>query len=115
MSSVLHLRLAVVTMVTASGLGVAVRGSIAHWIRGLEMWFPVVLVLWLMMLLVIIRRHLVHLSTLEVDIHSSFVVLGVVLESEFAAYLLDTGLDLLHMIGAVVTCKFEVRTLPTTQ
>lgn len=94
-------------MMTAGGLSIAIVWRIAHWVCSLVVRLAIILMLWLIMLLVIIRGHLVDLSALKVDVHATLVVLGVVLESQLATNLFDTGLDLLHMIGAVVTCILQ--------
>ena len=61
----------------------------------------VILMLWLLMLLVVIARSLMR-AALEIDIHPSFILFGVVLEIQFAADLFDAGLDLLDMVCTVV-------------
>jgi hypothetical protein len=54
---------------------------------------------------VVVIRHLRRsvASGLQFDVHATFVVLGVVLQSKFAADLLDARLDLLHMVDGVVS------------
>lgn len=46
------------------------------------------------------RRH--GLAALQVDVDAARVLLGAVLEPQLAAHLLDAGLELLHVVHAVV-------------
>lgn len=66
----------------------------------------IVLMLWLVMLLVVIIRHLRRclsaLSGLEIDVHPAFVVLGAALQSKFLTDFLHFRLDLLNVIGTVI-------------
>ena len=49
------------------------------------------------------RRHLMHITTLQIHKDSTLVLLSAILQSQFAAHLLDPRLDLLDMIPAVVS------------
>jgi hypothetical protein len=49
------------------------------------------------------RRHLMHGATLQIDIDPALVLLGLVLEPQFAADLLDAGFDFLDMVARVIT------------
>lgn len=52
----------------------------AHWVRGFVIRLSVILVLWLMLLLVVVGRHLRRrTSTLQVYVHTALVSLGIVL------------------------------------
>ena len=42
-------------------------------------------------------------SSLEINIHPSFVLFGSVLETQFLAYLLDSGFDFLDVVHGVVS------------
>lgn len=48
------------------------------------------------------RRHFIDATALEINKDSTFVLLGAVLQTQLAAYLLDARLDLLHVVSAVV-------------
>jgi hypothetical protein len=61
-----------------------------------------VLVRTLVTLLVTTMRRHDSLSTSQVDINSTSVFLGGILQPEFTADLLDARLDLLHVVGGVV-------------
>lgn len=49
------------------------------------------------------RRRRSDLATLQVDIDPSFVLLSSIVEAHLTAYLLNAGLDLLHMANTVVS------------
>lgn len=59
----------------------------------------------LVLLVVVVVRHLRRsvAGWLQFDVHATFVVLGVVLQSKFAADLFHTRLDLLYMVHRVVS------------
>lgn len=48
------------------------------------------------------RRHLVHGAALQIDIDPALILLGLVLEAEFAADLLDARFDFLDVVARVV-------------
>ena len=48
------------------------------------------------------RRHLMHITTLQIHKDPTLVLLGAILQSQFAAHLLDSRLDLLDMVPAVI-------------
>jgi len=49
------------------------------------------------------RRHLMHITTLQIHKDPTLVLLSAILQSQFAAHLLDSRLDLLDMIPAMVS------------
>ena len=100
LAAVLHLLL--LRLVTTRRLSIAVLWVVAHGVSSLVMRLAVVLMLGLMLLLVIVRRHILRMSSLQVDIHAPFIVLGAVLQTQFLTNLLDARLDLLDVIGAVI-------------
>ena len=53
------------------------------------------------------RRHLMHIPTLQVHKDPTLVLLSAVLQSQFAAHLLDSRLDLLDMVPAVVALAYN--------
>lgn len=65
------------------------------------MWLPVVLMLRLMLLVVVVW-HRVDSASLEIDVHSSGIRLGVVLQAKFLTDLLNSGLDLLNMTRRMI-------------
>lgn len=53
------------------------------------------------------RGHVVHCAALEVHIDAAFILFRLVLQSELTADLFDSGLDLLHVIAAVVSLAHD--------
>lgn len=49
------------------------------------------------------RRHLVHSAALQVDIHSTLVFLGRILQPHLATHLFYPRLDLLHVVSGVIS------------
>lgn len=100
----LHTRIPSIA-VSTSRLGVAVIRIATHRVRSLVMRLTVLLVLRLMVLLVVVRGHLRRTTSstrLEIDIHSPLVLLRIILQPHFLAYLLNLRLDLLNMSGTMV-------------
>jgi hypothetical protein len=81
------------------------RVSARHGVGSSMMRLAVLRMLRLVLLVVVELRHLRRsvASGLQFDVHATFVVLGVVLQSKFAADLLHARLDLLHMVDGVVS------------
>ena len=48
------------------------------------------------------RRHLMHISTLQIHKDPTFILLGPVLQPQLATHLLNTRFDLLHMVLAMI-------------
>ena len=97
---VLLLRL--VLHATTGSLSVVIVGIVARGISRLIVWLSVILMLWLMVLLIIVALLLMGATRPELHVHAAFVLLSVILKTQFAANLLHARLDLLNMIGAVV-------------
>lgn len=100
LTTIVHLLLA---RIASRSLRIAVVWCIAHWVRGLVVRLAVVAMLWLVVLLVVVTRHLLPMAASEVDEQPSFIVLRVVLQAQLAAYLLYARLDLLDVVWAVVS------------
>lgn len=81
------------------------RVSARHGVRSVVVRLAVLCVLRLVLVAVVVVRHLRRsiAARLQLDVHATFVVLRVVLQSKFAADLLDARLDLLHVAGGVVS------------
>lgn len=56
---------------------------------------------------IIVSRCLLDLSTREVDVHPALIVFGMILQPQFATHLLNARLDLLNVVGAVVTLPYD--------
>lgn len=100
MTTVVHLLLA---WIAARSLRVAVIRRVAHRVRGLVVRLAVVAMLWLVVLLVVVARHLLSMTASEVDEEPSLIVLRVVLQAQLAAYLFHARLDLLDVVWTVVS------------
>jgi len=79
-----------------------------HRVRSRVMRLPVLRMLRLVLLAVVESRHLrravpTAAAWPQIDVDPALVLLGVVLQSQLLAYLLDFGLDLLHVPDAVVS------------
>jgi hypothetical protein len=48
------------------------------------------------------RRHLVNVSACQIDIYSTFIMLGLILQAQLLAHFLHSWLDLLNMISRMV-------------
>jgi hypothetical protein len=81
------------------------RVSARHGVGSSMVRLAVLRMLRLVLLVVVELRHLRRsiAGGLQFDVHATFVVLGVVLQSKFAADLLHARLDLLHMVDGVVS------------
>lgn len=81
------------------------RVSARHGVRSSVVRLAVLCVLRLVLVAVVVVRHLRRpiAAGLQLDVHATFVLLGVVLQSKFAADLLDARLDLLHVAGGVIS------------
>jgi hypothetical protein len=85
-----------------------------HRVRSRVMRLPVLRMLRLVLLAVVESRHLRRSAPMptaaalpQIDVDPALVLLGVVLQSQLPAYLLDFGLDLLHVPDAVVSLAHD--------
>lgn len=99
-ATVLHLAL-LRTWVTSSRLGMSILRVVSRRIRSLIMRLAIVLMLRLVLLRVVVPLRRMS-PTLQIDVHPPLVLLGVVLQVQLPANLLDLRLDLLDMARAVV-------------
>jgi hypothetical protein len=107
---VAHLLLGLVVLLlllltTVLHLLLLARVATGHRVRSSVVRLAVLCVLRLVLIVVVEVRHLRRsvAAGLQLDVHATFVVLGVVLQAEFAADLLDARLDLLHVVHGVVS------------
>jgi len=104
---VLHLLLWLVLLLLAAVLHLLLLARVAarHRVCSSMVRLAVLCVLRLVLVAVVEVRHLRRsvAARLQLDVDATFVVLGVVLQSEFAANLLDARLDLLHVVRGVVS------------
>lgn len=107
---VAHLLLGLVVLLlllltTVLHLLLLARVTTRHRVRSSVVRLAVLRMLRLVLVVVVVVRHLRRpiAARLQLDVHATFVVLGVVLQSEFAADLLDARLDLLDVVRGVVS------------
>lgn len=81
------------------------RVTTRHWVRSSVVRLAVLRMLRLVLVAVVEVRHLRRsiAAWLQLDVDATFVVLSVVLQSKFAAHLLNARLDLLHVVRGVVS------------
>ena len=107
---VAHLLLGLVVLLllvltTVLHLLLLARVTTRHRVRSSVVRLAVLRMLRLVLVAVVEMRHLRRsvAGRLQLDVHATFVVLSVVLQSEFAADLLNARLDLLHVVHGVVS------------
>jgi hypothetical protein len=105
---VAHLLLGLVVLLlltTVLHLLLLARVTTRHGVRGSVVRLAVLRMLRLVLVAVVEVRHLRRsiAGGLQLNVHATLVVLSVVLQSEFAADLLDARLDLLHVVHRVVS------------
>ena len=105
---VAHLLLGLVMLLllsTVLHLLLLARVTARHRVRSGMVRLAVLRVLGLVLVVVVVVRHLRRsvAARLQLDVYATFIVLSVVLQSEFTADLLDARLDLLHVVRRVVS------------
>lgn len=103
LATILHLALLLATRISTRRLGIPVLRIIAHGIRRLIMRLAVVFVLWLMSLTVTRASGRLSTTTLQINVHTAFVFLSMVLQVQLLAYLLYSRLYFLDVVRAVVS------------
>ena len=104
---VLHLLLWLMLLLLTAVLHLLLLSWVAarHRVRSSMVRLAVLCVLRLVLVAIVEVRHLRRsvAGWLQLDVHATLVVLGIVLQPEFAANLLNTRLDLLHVVRGVVS------------
>lgn len=100
--SILHLALLLRARVSARRLSISILRIVTHGIRSLVMRLAVVLVLRLMSLAVPRASRRPSTSALQINVHTTLVLLCVELQVQLLAYLLHPRLDFLDVIRTVV-------------
>jgi hypothetical protein len=97
--------LLLLVLTTVLHLLLLARVTTRHRVRSSVVRLAVLRMLRLVLVAVVEMRHLRRsvAGRLQLDVHATFVVLSVVLQSEFAADLLNARLDLLHVVHGVVS------------
>jgi len=87
----------------------AVRSSTTHWVSSLVVWLAVLLLAVVLAGSLLVLARSLSVPSGQVDIHSSLVVFGVVLETHLLAHALDHWLDLLDVIDRVVALTDDTK------